>query len=252
MRKSLLATVAAVALIAGTGMVAAEGAKEQPAAKSSGQSEMHKGADTKGGAEIKGHSQTTGAGASEMKSEPKAEMKSEPNAHTKGKAGNKAEMNGKAKPSTTGAGAADEHKAGTEMKGQEGKPGSKTEMDKSSSGANSGTAGAAKSSQGTSSTTTAQGSTGAAGGSVNLTSEQKTKIRTSVIESKSAPRLSRSQINFQINVGTVVPRTVHFVSVPQTLVEIHPAWRGYEYIVVEDEIVIIDPHTYKIVAVLNV
>ena len=49
MKKSLLATVAAVALFAGTGLVAAEGTKEQPAAKS-GQAEMNKGADVKGGA----------------------------------------------------------------------------------------------------------------------------------------------------------------------------------------------------------
>ena len=58
------------------------------------------------------------------------------------------------------------------------------------------------------------------GASVNLTSEQKTKIRTSVIQSSSAPKVSRSSINFNISVGTVVPRSVHFVTVPATLVEI--------------------------------
>jgi hypothetical protein len=45
---------------------------------------------------------------------------------------------------------------------------------------------------------------------------------------------------------------VHFVTVPATLVEIHPAWRGYSYFIVDEEIIIVEPNTYKIVAVLNV
>ena len=51
-----------------------------------------------------------------------------------------------------------------------------------------------------------------------LTTEQKTKIRTTVLQSSSAPKVSRSSINFNISVGTVVPRSVHFVTVPDTLV----------------------------------
>ena len=56
MKKSLLATVAAVALIAGTGIAsAAEGAKEQPGASAGAaikaEPEMKKGADIKAGAE---------------------------------------------------------------------------------------------------------------------------------------------------------------------------------------------------------
>ena len=254
MKKSLLATVAAVALIAGTGLASAESAKERAGAAPAGHSEMNRGAgaDIKGGAAVKGQAQTTGSGASEMRAEPKAEMKSgaetKGRAETKGKAGSKAEMN-KAKPSTTGAGpseeksgskagSASEMKSGTEMKSKSG-----TEM---KSGTQSPSA-----AERNSSTTTAQGSASAQG-SVNLTSEQKTKIRTTVIEKGGAPKVSRSSINFNISVGTVVPRTVHFVAVPSTLVEIHPAWRGFEYFVVDEEIIIIDPHTLKIVAVLDV
>jgi hypothetical protein len=90
------------------------------------------------------------------------------------------------------------------------------------------------------------------GESVNLTTEQKSKIRTSVIQSSSAPKVSRSQINFNIGIGTVVPRSVHFVAVPATLVEIHPAWRGYSYFIVDDEIIIVEPRSLRIVAVLTV
>ena len=114
---------------------------------------------------------------------------------------------------------------------------------------------AGSSAQGTqapASTSTAQGSA-PAGGSVNLTTEQKSTIRTTVLQSSSAPKVSRSQINFNISVGTVVPRSgVRFVTVPDTIVRIHPAWRGYSYFIVDEEIIIVEPSTYKIVAVLNV
>ena len=43
-----------------------------------------------------------------------------------------------------------------------------------------------------------------------------------------------------------------FVTVPDTIVEIHPAWRGYSYFIVDDEIIIVEPSTFKIVAVLTV
>jgi hypothetical protein len=89
------------------------------------------------------------------------------------------------------------------------------------------------------------------GGSVSLTSEQKTKIRTTVLEK--GPKVDRSKVSFNIAVGTTVPRSsVHFVTVPATLVEIYPQWRGYDYFVVGEEIVIVDPHTLQIVAVLEV
>ncbi len=70
-----------------------------------------------------------------------------------------------------------------------------------------------------STTTTPNAQAGAsaqrAGASVSLSTEQKTKIRTTVLQSSSAPKVSRSSINFNISVGTVVPRSVHFVSVPR-------------------------------------
>jgi hypothetical protein len=90
---------------------------------------------------------------------------------------------------------------------------------------------------------------GQAGGSVALTTEQKQKIRTSVLTAN-APRVSN--VNFSISVGTVVPRTVRLVAVPPTLIEIHPAWRGFLYFVHGDRIVIVEPGTLRIVTVLVV
>jgi hypothetical protein len=88
------------------------------------------------------------------------------------------------------------------------------------------------------------------GGSVTLSTEQRTKIRQTVLEGKDAPKVGR--VDFAVNVGTVVPRTVRVIEVPPTLIEIHPEWRGYRYFVYEDEIVIIDPKTLMIVAIVNV
>jgi hypothetical protein len=43
---------------------------------------------------------------------------------------------------------------------------------------------------------------------------------------------------------------VHVVPLPDTVVEIVPRYRGYDYILVGDEIVIIDPRTMRIVAII--
>ena len=83
----------------------------------------------------------------------------------------------------------------------------------------------------------------------SMTGEQKTKIRESMMGGN-APRVNN--VNFSINVGTVVPSHVHVVAVPPLLVEYHPEWRGYRYFVVNDEIIIVEPGTLRIVAVLPV
>ena len=85
--------------------------------------------------------------------------------------------------------------------------------------------------------------------SVNLTTEQRTKIHSIIVSERSAPRVAH--VDFDVRVGTVVPRgKVKFVAVPSTIVEIQPAWRGFEYFLVGDEIVIVDPATLRIVAVI--
>jgi hypothetical protein len=88
------------------------------------------------------------------------------------------------------------------------------------------------------------GSTSAA-----LTTEQRTQIRQTVLRGGTVNRVSN--VNFSISVGTVVPRSVKLVAVPASIVEIHPAWRGFLYFVVEDEIIIVEPGTLKIVAVIT-
>ena len=93
-----------------------------------------------------------------------------------------------------------------------------------------------------------KGSAGGSGG-VQLTSEQRTKIRTTVLQGGNAPRVTN--VNFNVSVGTVVPRSVRVVAVPAMLIEIHPEWRGMMYFVAGERIIIVDD-SHKIVAVLVV
>lgn len=94
----------------------------------------------------------------------------------------------------------------------------------------------------------AEKSTTGVGGSGTLTVEKRTRIKQTIIKSGRAPRVNN--VNFSISVGTTVPRTVTLVAVPPAVIEIYPAWRGYEYFIVGDEIVIVDPGTMQIVAVI--
>jgi hypothetical protein len=84
---------------------------------------------------------------------------------------------------------------------------------------------------------------------VNLTTEQRTKIRQTVLTGGNVPRASN--VNFSVSVGTAVPTSVRVVEVPSVIVDIHPQWRGFWYFVVGDEIIIVD-RNHKIVAILAV
>jgi hypothetical protein len=81
-----------------------------------------------------------------------------------------------------------------------------------------------------------------------LSGEQRSTIRTVIARQNVEPT---SHVNFALAVGTRVPRTVHFNSVPVELVAIYPRWRGYEYVLVGDQILVVNPRTHKIVAILD-
>jgi hypothetical protein len=83
--------------------------------------------------------------------------------------------------------------------------------------------------------------------SVQLSSEQRTKIHMTLANQK-AERVTN--VNFSVKVGARVPRTVRFYPLPVEIVDIVPEYQGYDYVLVGDEILIIDPNTLEIVAVL--
>jgi hypothetical protein len=68
-----------------------------------------------------------------------------------------------------------------------------------------------------------------------------------VLAGTNVPRVNN--VNFALNVGVSVPSSVRVVEVPPTLIEIYPEWRGHQYFVVNDDIVIVD-RSRKIVATL--
>jgi hypothetical protein len=65
--------------------------------------------------------------------------------------------------------------------------------------------------------------------------------------------VTRSQLHVdRVGVGVTLPRTgVQYRTVPKQIVSIIPRFRGYRYIIVEDDIVIIDPKTYRVVYVIE-
>jgi hypothetical protein len=81
-----------------------------------------------------------------------------------------------------------------------------------------------------------------------LSSEQHVKIRDTLRGEKSE-RLTNAQ--FSTTVGEMIPETVHLYALPVSIVEDAPQYRGYEYILVGDEILIVNPRTMRIVAVIE-
>jgi hypothetical protein len=104
------------------------------------------------------------------------------------------------------------------------------------------------------STQNAQGQTnttvGQAGAGAKLSTEQRTQITSAIREEHVTPV---NNVNFSISVGTRIPREgIELHALPSRVVTIYPEWRTYKYVLVRNEIVIINPDTYEIVAVLNV
>jgi hypothetical protein len=90
--------------------------------------------------------------------------------------------------------------------------------------------------------------TGQAGAGAKLSTEQRTKI-TTVIKSQNVRPVTN--VNFSISVGTRVPRNVGFHALPAEIVTVYPDWRGYEFFLVSEQIVVVNPRTLEIVAVID-
>jgi hypothetical protein len=80
-----------------------------------------------------------------------------------------------------------------------------------------------------------------------LSTEQHVKFR-ETMRGEKVERLTN--VSFLITVGETVPRTVHRYRFPVSVMEYAPQYRDYEYILVGDEILVVDPRTMRIVAVI--
>ncbi|MCC6946470.1 MAG: DUF1236 domain-containing protein [Bradyrhizobiaceae bacterium] len=87
-------------------------------------------------------------------------------------------------------------------------------------------------------------------GDVQLSSRQETTIQQTFQRERNVNIIRDRDINFSINIGAAVPRSVRLAPLPAAIVAVVPQFRGYRYVVVEEEIVIVHPQTYAVVAVL--
>jgi hypothetical protein len=81
-----------------------------------------------------------------------------------------------------------------------------------------------------------------------MSTEQTVRFR-ETLKGENAERLTGVQ--FSIAIGEEVPRSVHFHRLPPRIVEYAPQYRDFDYILVGDDILIVDPSTHRIVAVIS-
>jgi hypothetical protein len=255
MTNRFMVSVAALALIAGTGFANAQGMSKDPGGGGAAMqhSDTSAGASHSGSAtdaskseanesskgtanESKGGMKST---QTEQKQQPGA-MKNERSEDNNVKGGSTRERaEDRGKGASENQRAEDSNKSGMKSEGRERDNNMKAESRQDKSGAST----AEKS------TTERSQTTGQAGAGAKLTSDQRTKITTVIRSERAAPI---NNVNFSIAVGTRVPREgVSFRPLPAEVVTIYPEWRGYEYILVRNQILVIDPGTYEIVAILE-
>jgi hypothetical protein len=83
---------------------------------------------------------------------------------------------------------------------------------------------------------------------VPMSTEQNVKFR-ETMKGEKAERLTN--VRFSISIGDEVPRSVHYYRLPARIVEYAPQYRDFDYILVGDDILILDPRTHRIVAVIS-
>jgi hypothetical protein len=237
MRNRFSMSVAAAALIAGTGFANAQGtgtAREAPstgATTQQGAPSSERGAPAAATPMNRNDSSQSGAPAEAPKSAQSNE-KMQP----QGGKNQRAQDDMKAAPK--GEKAAQDNN----MKGEKSKSMSSETNEKGAAGKDmkADSKGAADSK-----TTTTTGQAAAGG---KLSTEQRTQI-TTVIKSQHVQPVTN--VNFSISVGTRVPRNVGFHPLPAQIITIYPDWRGYEFFLVRDQIVVVNPRTLEIVAVID-
>jgi hypothetical protein len=84
-------------------------------------------------------------------------------------------------------------------------------------------------------------------GIVALNAQQQTQVGQAIAQRRITPL---TNVNFSIAIGTPVPRSVRLRALPSDLVAFVPDYRGYSYFVVEQQIMIVEPASHEIVAIV--
>jgi hypothetical protein len=240
MNNRYLMSVAAAALIAGTGFASAQGTMSREAPSSGAATTQQSAPPSERGSaatQMNRDSSQSGAPAEAPKSAQSKDMDRDGAKNQRAQEGMKAGAKGEKS-------AQDNNMKGERSKGmssENDKAGASKDMKAEDRNGNMNRAddrnGAAKST-----------TTGQAGAGAKLSTEQRTKI-TTVIKSQNVRPVTN--VNFSISVGARVPRDVGFHPLPVEIVTIYPEWRGYEFILVNNQILVINPRTLEIVDVID-
>jgi hypothetical protein len=239
MTNRFMMSVAAAALIAGTGFAYAQGTGTGSSGPSSGGSTVQQSAPS-GGSATSPSGSTTSRDATDSKpsdSKPSSGMKATQSDQKSPGASQNQRADDKMGQKSKNMSADDKSGGGKDMKGEGQKDRMNAEGQKDRGNMN---AEGQKDRNGT--------TTGQVGGSAKLSTEQRTKI-TTVIRSQHVQPLTN--VNFEIRAGARVPRDVRFNPLPQEIVTIYPQWRGYEYVLVGSQILVINPRTLEIVDIIE-
>ena len=85
-------------------------------------------------------------------------------------------------------------------------------------------------------------------GNAHLSNEQASRIA-DTLRTTAPP--AQTSVNLNVNVDEPLPGNVELMPLPASIVSIVPEYRGYDYVVVRDEIVIVQPSTRKVVEVIH-
>ena len=82
-------------------------------------------------------------------------------------------------------------------------------------------------------------------GSITIAPEKRTVIRQQLSTAKPVT------VKEKVSVGWTVPETVELQTVPDTIVSDIPSVKGYRYFVYNDDVVLVDPKTRKVVTIVE-
>jgi Protein of unknown function (DUF1236) len=261
MTNRFLISVAALALIAGTGFANAQGT----GGRESGGAQMQSAPSSAGGAATENRESSKGASGMKAEKSPAAgqnqraeEKENMPGQKSKSMSSENEPMGGQKNMKAEGREdrnakkAAETKQPGRETEKNAQTQGRETEKNAQTQGRetekNAQTQGA-KENMNAQTRSESNTTVGQAGGAAKLSSDQRTKI-TTIIRNEHVQAVNN--VDFAISVGTRVPHErISLRPLPTEVITVYPEWRGYEFFLVRDEIIVVDPNTYEIVAVLN-
>ena len=85
---------------------------------------------------------------------------------------------------------------------------------------------------------------------MQLTEEKRTNLGQTFAKDANLNRATN--VNVSINVGTRLPKSVSLVALSASIIGIVPEYRSYRYVVVNDQICIVEPNTYEIIEIIPV